>query len=129
MPSRSTLILIAFLVSLVAWTIGLLMPIPHGSTEALGGDLNKLIFSKVLHALAYAYLTVLGGLLILTTRQRWFVLAFLSFHGFATEFLQTFVNRNGCLRDVGVDHIGIALGLIASWPRWRILWSKRSEAK
>ena len=48
-----------FFVSLILWTIGLLVPIPNESAEVLGGDWNKFIFAKSLHACAYAYLTIL----------------------------------------------------------------------
>jgi hypothetical protein len=35
-----------------------------------------------------------------------------SVHGFGTEFVQTFTGRHGCWFDVGIDHIGIVIGLL-----------------
>jgi hypothetical protein len=46
-------------------------------------------------------------------------------HAFATEYLQQFVElRTGSLLDVGIDHAGLAAGLLAAWcagaaGRWR----------
>ncbi len=93
MPSRSTFLTATFIISLILWTIALLIPIPSQSSEVLGGDRNKFLFAKALHASAYAYLTILAGYLTLQIRTRWLVLGLLSFHGFATEFFQQFVNR------------------------------------
>jgi VanZ family protein len=64
-------------------------------------------------------LAMLTGWLLVTYRVRWICLACLSFHAFATEFLQQFVERSGSLRDVGLDHLGLALGLILTIPWWR----------
>ena len=48
------------------------------------------------------------------------LLAFLSLHAFGTEFLQQFVPERGpSLVDVGIDHVGLAIGLAASWRWWR----------
>ena len=52
--------------------------------------------------------------------RRWLLVAFLSLHGMATEYVQTFVpDRYGSWTDVGIDHIGIALGLALSRKWWR----------
>jgi hypothetical protein len=45
--------------------------------------------------------------------------AFLSLHGIVTECLQPYVGRGGALADVGLDHLGIALGLAIGWRWWR----------
>ena len=122
MPSRSKLYTIAFIVTFILWTIGLLIPVPKESaTKVLDTEYKLFVAGKMLHISAYAFLTVLAGLLTLSTRHRWWLLGLLSFHGFATEFFQQFVNRGASLRDVGLDHIGIVLGLMAGWRRWRVL--------
>jgi hypothetical protein len=118
-----------FFVLLGLWTVALLVPIPKGPAEVVGDDLNKLFFAKALHASAYAFLTILAGLINATRRQHWWLLALLSFHGFATEFLQLFVDRGASWNDVRIDHIGIFTGLLIGWRQWRILLPPRPEAK
>ncbi len=125
--SRYLLLPVVFFVLLVLWTIALLMPIPKESSQVLD-DWQKLIFAKSLHASAYAFLTILAGLMNVSRRQRWGLLALLSFHGFATEFLQQFVERGASWMDVGIDHIGISVGLLISWRCWRVLLSPPPEA-
>lgn len=121
MPKRSRFFAYLFVVSLAAWTVALLIPVPK-TADRIGGAELKFIISKVLHATAYAYLTVVAAQMTLSIRQRWLILGLLSFHAFLTEFLQQFVNRGASLRDVGLDHFGILIGLLASRPRWRALW-------
>ena len=49
-------------------------------------------------------------------------LVLLSGHGFLTEFIQTFVpKRTGQLSDVGLDHLGILLGLSVAWFNDRLV--------
>jgi hypothetical protein len=44
----------------------------------------------------------------------------LSAHAMGTEFLQRYVEtRTPTLHDVGLDHMGIMLGLALSWRMWR----------
>jgi VanZ family protein len=111
----------AFVFCFVCWTIALLVPVPHKEAEVvIGGADSQFWFGKTLHVCAYAFLTVLGGSITLTRTQRWFILALMSFHGFATEFFQQFVpGRTAAWRDVGLDHIGIALGILVGWRWWR----------
>jgi VanZ family protein len=72
------------------------------------------------HVLSYAFLTVLAAWLRVRGDRRWLLLVFLSLHGMATEYVQTHVpGRSGSWRDVGIDHIGILLGLALSWRWWR----------
>jgi VanZ family protein len=84
-------------------------------------------FGKTLHVCAYVFLTLLGGSMALARRQRWWLLGVLSFHGFATEYLQLFVNRGASWRDVGLDHLGIAIGIAIGWTWWRGLFPRPSE--
>ena len=47
------------------------------------------------------------------------LLFFLMAHAVGTEYVQLrWSGRDGCLRDVLIDHAGILLGLILSWKRW-----------
>ncbi|MCE9532404.1 MAG: VanZ family protein [Planctomycetes bacterium] len=113
MPTRSSFFPIAFAIFFVLWTIALLVPIPQKSAnDVFGSGSVKFVFAKTLHVSAYAFLTVLGGLAASTSRQRWRLIALMSFHAFATEYLQLFVERGGSFRDVGLDHLGIVIGLL-----------------
>ena len=115
----------------LAWTAALLMPAPEILARAFlvprfvsHQDFNDMgppmtIAAKVLHVSAYAILAVLSGWLPVQRRWRWLLLAFLSAHGFATEYLQNFaVDRHPSLGDVGLDHAGVILGLAVSWKWW-----------
>jgi VanZ family protein len=102
------------------WTAALLTTYPvEVSRRVLPSDF-QFPTAKVLHVGAYAFLTVLAARLPVRGRARWLFVAFLSLHGFATEYLQTFIKgRSGSLRDVALDHLGIALGLVLGWRWWR----------
>jgi VanZ family protein len=105
-----------------AWTVALLTPHPVHIAHAVLPDDNAFYFGKTLHVAAYAFLVVLTSWLLVTNRVRWMLLACLSFHAFATEFLQNYVpERSGSLRDVGLDHLGLVLGLLLTFPWW---WRK-----
>ncbi len=123
MPPRSSLLAALFVGSLVLWTIGLLVPLPNAAAKrVLGSDQAVFTLHKLIHVGSYAYLTILAGHLTLSTWQRWAILGLLSLHGFATEYLQQFVERGASWFDVGIDHVGILVGLMISWNCWRILW-------
>jgi VanZ family protein len=104
-----------------AWSVALLSPLPDTgdwSLENISLDL-KFLFAKAVHVSAYALLAVLSGWLPVPRCRRWLLLVFLSGHAMATEFFQQFVpGRTGCWFDVGIDHIGIALGLALTWKWW-----------
>ena len=128
MINRPALHTAVFFSCFALWTFGLLMPIPKASaSKVLGGEGGVHLFGKMLHIGAYAFLTVLGGSMPLTRRQLWLLLTGLSFHAFATEFLQQFVDRGSSLRDAGLDHLGIALGIAVGWRWWRVLFLRPSE--
>jgi VanZ family protein len=104
------------------WTAALVAPV--GKIEALrtesvlSGDVRILI-AKILHALAYAAWTILTGSLAPRTGGRFALLYFLMTHAALTEYIQLrWSGRDGCLRDVLIDHAGILLGLLLSWKRW-----------
>jgi VanZ family protein len=104
---------------LAAWTLALLTPQPVQLAQEVLPDQDRFYFGKSLHIAAYAVLVILTTWLKVTNRVRWMCLAFLSFHAFATEFLQLYVpERSGSLRDVELNHLGLALGLILTIPWW-----------
>jgi VanZ family protein len=106
-------------VVVVAWTIALLTTEPVHVAEAVLAKPMLFPASKFLHVSAYALLAVLSGWLQVSFRFRWLLLVFLSLHAVGTEYFQQFVpERFPSLRDVGIDHIGIVLGLAVSWKWW-----------
>ena len=111
-----------WLVYVTAWTTVLLVPIPP-KPPGLPDEWwqLKLYFAKGLHVLAYTLLTVLTAWLRVPGRRRWLMLAFLPAHAGLTELLQWLLptGRQGCLRDVGIDLIGICLGVALTWKWWR----------
>jgi VanZ family protein len=69
--------------------------------------------AKGLHVAAYAVLTLLAAWLPIPRALFWLVIAGLLLHGVGTEFGQTFTaNRSGSLRDVVLDWVGVAAGLL-----------------
>lgn len=111
-----------FLVVLTVWTIGLLIPDPSSSAvEGLGGARSKFLIAKTLHVSAYAFVTFLAGFVVWSRASAGWCLAFLVSHAFLTEWLQTFVGRSGSLRDVGLDLLGILIGVAMNWRCWSIL--------
>lgn len=110
-----------FAAFLIAWTIALLLPVPHESAEkVLGDDFGVFLFGKSLHIGSYAFLTVLGGTVAAFGRRWWWVLPGLLAHGSAIEIIQPHVGRTGRIEDVGLDLIGIAIGglVILGWRRF-----------
>jgi hypothetical protein len=128
-----------WLAYVAAWTWALLVPNPgHLARLLLGipdaaepGEwpaglrgqlllmLQSFYFSKGLHVTGYAVLTLLSAWLAVSGRRRWLLLAFLSAHAIGTELLQNLEpSRHPSFRDVGLDHLGIALGLVLTWKRW-----------
>lgn len=79
---------------------------------------------KLGHITGFATLTAFIPLLSLGAPGRLLVLAFMSSYAFLTEFVQTFVpTRTGEFTDVGIDHIGIVIGLLVGW-----LWPRKWKA-
>jgi VanZ family protein len=109
---------------LAAWTAALLRPEPARLHTALLPPGTQFPTAKALHVGSYALLTALACWPPAGPGRRWLAAAALSVHAFATEFLQQFVElRNGSLLDVGIDHVGLAAGLLAAWcagaGKWR----------
>ena len=47
------------------------------------------------------------------------ILVLLLEHGVATEWIQGFVpERTSLVSDVVIDHFGVALGVLLTWPWW-----------
>jgi hypothetical protein len=110
----------AWLIFTPLWTASLLTtrPVEVGQKVLSVGLL--FLCAKCLHVGAYAVWAGLSGWLRLPVRFRWCLLGLLSVHGFATEYLQRFVRgRHPSLRDVALDHLGIAIGIACTWSWWR----------
>lgn len=101
------------------WSLALLTPYPADVNQAVLPATWREPAAKALHVGAYALLAILSAWLRVPWRQRWLLLAFLSFHAAGTEFGQLFVpRRHASLRDVGFDHIGIVWGVIVTFGWW-----------
>jgi len=111
---------LAWSVYFAAWTYGLLMPMPAGISEGWTWLASyRFVLAKALHVTAYAGLAGLSGWLRVPCRFRWILLFIIMAHGPATELLQLRIEgRTGDLRDVGLDHLGIGLGLLLTWKWW-----------
>src|SRR5208337_1845642 len=111
----------------VLWTVALLMPLPRLKEKGPEWDDAIFTFSKSVHIGAYAFFAGLSAWLHVPARHRWLLLVFMGLHGAGTEFLQWLLptGRNGCLRDVGLDYIGILLGVALTWKWWPA--SRRSD--
>src|SRR4051794_3983468 len=108
-------------VALAVWTAMLFVPNPSLSTVGMTDPPRdvKYWFAKALHVLAYAGLAASAGTLQIPARFRWSILYVLMVHATVTEFVQLFIpGRLGSLEDVGFDHIGVLLGLLAGWKSW-----------
>ena len=115
---RTVLPFAVFALFLGLWTWKLLepSPLPERVVEGIPTDW-KFWLSKLLHAGAYAFLTVLARWLPVRRAYFWLVVALLALHGVGTEIGQTYVpNRHGCLRNVIIDWVGIGLGVgVLKW--------------
>jgi VanZ family protein len=106
-------------VFVVLWTTALLTTEPVHVAHAVLAPRVVLPTAKLLHVSAYAFVAVLSGWLIVPPRWRWLLLVFMCVHAFGTEFFQQFVPERGpSLWDVGIDHVGIAIGLTISCKWW-----------
>ena len=118
---RPAVVWVVWLLCLGVWTVALLTTFPVQVKDAVLSPEAGYPASKILHITAYAFLATLAGWLLPENNARFLPVVFLSFHAFGTEFLQQFVDsRTGCLTDVGFNHLGIALGLLLTWWKWRV---------
>jgi hypothetical protein len=100
------------------WTVGLLSRDPMKVSQDILPQEYHFTVSKAVHVSAYAFLAATTAWLPVPVRWRWGLVAFLVLHGCGTEFGQLYVEtRTGSLRDVGLDCLGIVIGLAASW-KW-----------
>jgi VanZ family protein len=111
---------VVWLVYVVLWTMALVTPQPaEMSEETLPAD-AQFPAAKSLHILAYGLLCALTGWQRFAPRWRPLLLLALSAHAAGTEVIQLYVpHRHGCWEDVAINHIGLYLGVVASWRWWR----------
>jgi len=104
---------------LAAWTALLLIPVPSEAVSAVGGAQASFWVSKFLHVSVYAVFALLIAWLPLARRWRIVLIVLLVMHGGTTEIAQQFVHRGSSWLDFGRDSLGIALGILLGWRRWR----------
>ena len=118
---------IVFFIGLTIWTWLLIepKPVPETVMELLSAsDWLKFILAKLLHAAGYACLTLTLGIWLPARRMPLLLgITFMILHGVATEIIQTYVERHGCIRDVLIDWFGIAVGVWIGRKFWRPMWS------
>ncbi len=118
--SRPRRRLALWLLCLGAWTAALLTPHPARASRQVLSPATGYPAAKTLHVAAYACLAGVIPWLGLRGGRRWWLVALLSLHAAATELFQRWVpERTGSLTDVGIDHLGILLGLLCTWTAWR----------
>lgn len=103
---------------LLVWTVLLLLPVSPHAVEAVGGPDNAFAVGKSLHVGVYAALAWAG---VWARSWRWAVPVVLLLHAAATEYLQQFTGRGSSLRDVGLNCLGVLLGLLGQWAG-RLVW-------
>jgi VanZ family protein len=127
---------LVFLVYVIAWSAALLTPeplriwiafkevlhwqIPDDPEEDPGIQLEGYVISKTAHVGAYAVLAIIVAWLGVPWRQRLLLLTAMSLHAMGSEYCQGFVeSRHPSWGDVGLDHLGILLGIGCAWKCWR----------
>jgi hypothetical protein len=117
---RQRVIWLLWMLAVGLWTTALLTTFPVQVKDAVFPPEAGYGAAKTLHVSAYAFLAGTAAWLLPGTRFRVMPVLFLSFHAFATEFLQTLTeSRHGCLTDVGFNHVGIALGVLLTAWKWQ----------
>lgn len=117
-----------FVIALGLLTRGLLMPIPAGVVEAVGGHGSTFWISKATHVLSYAFLAWIAVRLPCAAHWRIALVCLLIVHGCGTEYLQQFVGRHASVRDALLDVLGIGLGSCVGWRRTRDRHHDRASA-
>ena len=114
-----------FALCVVVWSVALLVPVPSKPFADTGITVPDLKFyvSKLIHVAGYAFLTAFVAFLPISRAKRLGLVLFLSLHGALSEAFQWWFTsyRSSSLRDVGLDHLGILIGLLATWNRWRVV--------
>ncbi len=110
-PSARLLLTVAFWLLLAAWTWLLILPNPIPEVVDAIPSGWRFIAAKCLHGGTYAVLAIMGWLWPAARRGRLAVAGLLLGHAVATEVIQTYVpNREGCVRDVVIDWVGLGIG-------------------
>jgi VanZ family protein len=116
---RAAALWLGWWVVFAGWTVALLRPEPvEAGRRVLPGGL-LFYAGKGLHVAAYASLAAWLAWLPAGRAARYALLGLLVLHAGATEYLQPYVGRGGDLKDVAIDLLGVALGLLLSARRRR----------
>jgi VanZ family protein len=112
-----------WVVFLLAWTVALVVPVFVFPPSLAHGSVATIPLGKILHVSCYAGLAATVPAIVRRWRSAWGVLLALSLHTIATELIQAFVPTRGpSLFDVGLDHIGLTVGVLLTWPSWNVVW-------
>jgi hypothetical protein len=110
-----------WLIFALAWTVALLVPAPTKGSDPRSLE-TMFTVSKVMHVGAYAVFAALAGWARPTAWLRWLLLGVLIGHAMLTEYLQMVLEemtgRTGQWSDVGLDCVGIAVGVLLTWKSW-----------
>ena len=110
-PLARLLLAVAFWPLLAAWTWLLVRPNPIPDVVDTVPEDWRFVAAKCLHGGTYAVLAVMGWLWPAARRGRLAVAGLLLMHAVATEVIQTHVpNREGRVRDVVIDWVGLLIG-------------------
>lgn len=116
---RKRLALMAWILYVLVLSRALLMELPIAPPQDKRRQEELFLFSKTVHVVAYAGFAILSGNLRLPRPYRWGLILIMSLHAMGTEYGQTFLKtRHPSWRDVGLDHIGMLIGLAISWKWW-----------
>jgi len=115
---------IIWAVLVVVWSIALEIRFPE--PEQLPGAEVILTYKKIVaksaHVGVYTLLTVVSAWVAVPARFRWLMMFFLMAHAWGSEMMQEVLNpicfRGGFLSDVGLDVLGIVIGVALSWRWW-----------
>lgn len=92
--------------------------IDTGDNAAL--DYQLFLASKIFHVVDYLGMALLTAWLPAARRLRVILLGFVAMHALGTEFLQQYVEtRTPSGWDVGLDYLGILIGVGLTWRWWR----------
>ena len=119
--------IVAWTLVFIGWTVSLLRPIPPAAVEAVGGPEPSFWFAKCLHVSVYAAFVISASFLPGSLGLRRWIPVGLILHGGLTEYLQQFVHRGASWRDVGLDSLGVAIGVALTWKRWLGTSSRRGR--
>jgi VanZ family protein len=110
-----------WLLFLALWTTAMVVPIPDPGELPLGELIvsSRYLFAKTVHVAGYALLAA-GSAWLPAGSWRWLLPWLLCLHGAATEWIQLqLAYRDGNVRDVMFNCLGVALGCLLTWRRWR----------